>query len=228
MRYTYLLINVCTVLCPLLLSFDKRVAFYKSWEYLWPGMLITGLLFWGWDVLFTTKGVWSFKATYLIGLTLFGLPVEEVLFFLTVPFACMFIYACLNYYIRWEIPQMISKIISVLLAAVAILVLIFYHDRLYTLVTFVLLLLLLIVIQFVIKVKWLPRFYLAYLVALIPFFIVNGLLTAIPVVLYQHAAIIGKRAGTIPVEDFFYAMGLLLMNVCFFEYFKTRHQEHQA
>ena len=91
MKYQYLLINFLTILFPLLLSFDKKVAFYKSWKYIWPGMAVTGLFFLAWDVLFTVKGVWRFNDHYIIGIKFFELPLEEVLFFLTVPFAaCLF------------------------------------------------------------------------------------------------------------------------------------------
>lgn len=222
MKYTYLLINFLTVLFPVLLSFDKRVHFYKSWRFIWPGMAITGFVFLFWDVLFTLKGVWSFNTERIIGLNLMELPLEEILFFLTVPFACLFIYACLNYYIKWQISDKWTRIITNLLMVFSLVTAVYYHDRLYTLVTFSLLLLLLAVLQFGLKVKWLNRFYLTYVVALIPFYIVNGLLTAIPVVLYNNLENVALRIGTIPLEDHFYCMAMLLMNVGFFECFKQR------
>jgi lycopene cyclase domain-containing protein len=221
-KYTYLAINVLTVFFPVILSFDKKVHFYKSWKYIWPGMAITGIFFLFWDVLFTMKGVWSFNPQYIIGVTFWGLPLEEVLFFLTVPFACIFIYACLNYYVKWQIDTRLTSIISSLVVMFSILGLIFYYDRIYTAITFGLLLVLLLMLQYVIKARWLSRFYLAYVVALVPFYIVNGILTSIPVVIYNNSQNMGKRVGTIPVEDHFYLMALLLMNIGFFEYFKTR------
>lgn len=100
--------------------------------------------------------------------------------------------------------------------------LIFYHDRLYTEITFGLLLLLVVLIQYVFKADWVNRYYLAYIVALLPFYIVNGILTSVPIVLYNNAENLGKRVGTIPFEDHFYLMALLLMNIGFFEYFKQQ------
>lgn len=220
MKFTYLLINLLTVIFPVALSFDRRVAFFKSWKLIWPGLLITGLLFLGWDILFTVKGVWSFNPRYVIGLSLFGLPVEEMLFFVTVPFSCLFIYACLSYYVRWRMKS--TMIVSVNIAGVCMASLFLYHDKLYTLVTFSLLLTVTVLLQFVFKVKWLDRFYLAYLVMLIPFYIVNGILTSWPVVLYNNTENMGIRIGTIPLEDHFYLMTLLLMNTGFFEYFKSK------
>jgi len=222
LKFTYLLLNFITLFFPLVSSFDKKVQFHKSWKFIWPGMAITGLVFLFWDVLFTVKGVWSFNSKYITGISIFRLPIEEIFFFLTVPFACIFIYACSNYYIKWLINIRLTRIISNLIVIFSILILIFYHHRLYTTITFGLLAVLIIFFQFIWQVRWLSRFYLAYVVALIPFYIINGLLTALPVVLYNDAENLGRRIGTIPIEDHFYCMALLLMNIGFFEYFRIR------
>lgn len=222
MKYAYLLINFLTIIFPILLSFDKRVAFHKSWKYIWPGMAITGLVFLFWDVMFTVKGVWSFNSEYITGIKFVELPLEEILFFLTVPFSCIFIYACLNYYVKWSIPESVSKWISNLMILLSALMVVVYWSKLYTVVTFSLLLVLLILLQHIVKAPWLKRFYMAYAVSLLPFYMVNGVLTAIPIVMYNNAENMAKRVGTIPVEDHFYSMALLVMNVGFFEYFKDK------
>ncbi|OKS87776.1 lycopene cyclase domain-containing protein [Mucilaginibacter polytrichastri] len=222
MKYTYLLINLLTVIFPIALSFDKRVHFYKNWRFIWPGMAITGLIFLFWDVLFTVKGVWSFNDHYIIGIRIFQLPLEEVLFFLTVPFSCIFIYECLNYYVKWQIPQGFSKAISVALMLVSLVLAVVYPNSLYTIVTFSLLYALTGLVQLIFKAQWLNRFYLAFIVSLIPFYVVNGILTSIPIVLYNNHQNMGLRIGTIPFEDHFYSMTLLMMNVGFFEYFRHK------
>lgn len=187
-------------------------------------MAITGLFFLFWDVLFTVKGVWSFNPHYTVGVNLGGLPLEEILFFITVPFACIFIYACLNYYFKWEMTNRLTRMVNSLIIILSMLGITFYHDRLYTIITFGLLLVLMPLLQYVFKVRWLNRFYLTYLVALVPFYIVNGILTSIPIVMYNNSENMGKRIGTIPVEDHFYLIILLLMNIGFFEYFKAKNQ----
>ena len=65
------------------------------------------------------------------------------------------------------------------------------------------------------------KFYRAYLVSLIPFFIVNGILTSLPVVMYNDSENLGIRIFTIPIEDTMYSLLLLLMNIVLFEYFKN-------
>ena len=175
MENTYLLINFLTVLFPVILSFDKRVRFYQSWKYIFPGLFISGLLFLFWDYLFTIYGVWSFNPDYIRGIYFLNLPIEEILFFVTVPFACIFIYECLNYYIKRDLLASVSVYITYSLILLCTVLLVLYYDKVYSLITFGLLLVILLLAQFVFKLKFLSRFYLAYLVSLIPFYIVNGL-----------------------------------------------------
>jgi lycopene cyclase domain-containing protein len=222
MKNTYLLINFLTVLFPVILSFDKRVRFFQSWKYIFPGLFISGLLFLFWDYLFTIYGVWSFNPDYVKGIYFLNLPLEEILFFVTVPFACIFIYECLNYYIKRDLLESFSVYITYLLIVLCAVLLVLFYDRVYTLITYGLLLVILLIAQFVLRLKFLSRFYLAYLVSLIPFYIVNGLLTSIPVVMYNNEENMAFRVGTIPFEDHFYSMAMLLLNIMFFEYFRKR------
>lgn len=226
MNTSYLLINILTVFFPVVLSFDKRVHFYSKWKFIWPGLFISGLIFLIWDMVFTYTDVWSFNEKHILGVYFFRLPLEEILFFITVPFACIFIYECLNHYVKWKIPAVVPKIISSVLLSFSVLVLIFNYHKVYTLVTFSLLFLIIVYLGYVKNVNWLGRFYMAYLVSLIPFYIVNGILTSVPIVLYNNAENLGIRVGTIPFEDHFYSMAMLLMNVAFFEFYQSKKALH--
>jgi len=222
MKFSYLLINFLTIFFPIILSFDKRVQFFKSWKFIFPGLFITGLLFLLWDYIFTVYGVWSFNPEYIIGFYILNLPLEEILFFVTVPFACIFVYECLNYYVKKDLLKSFSTYITYALTGLSVLMILLYYDRVYSLITFGLLAVVLIFVQFVVKSKILSRFYLAYLVSLIPFYIVNGILTSIPIVMYNDAENMAFRVGTIPLEDHFYSMSMLLINIFLFEYFRNR------
>ena len=224
MKFTYLLINFLTIFFPVILSFDKRVQFFKSWKFIFPGLFITGLLFLLWDYIFTIYGVWSFNPDYVIGVYMLNLPLEEILFFVTVPFACVFIYECLNYYVKKDLLKRFSTYINSTLFGFSVLMLLLYYDRVYTLITFGLLAVVLLFAEFIIKSSRLSRFYLAYLVSLIPFYIVNGILTSIPIVMYNDAENMAFRVGTIPLEDHFYSMSMLLINILLFEYFRNKRR----
>jgi lycopene cyclase domain-containing protein len=217
MRFTYLLIDLFSVLVPILFSFHFSLKFYKNWHSLFPAILLTGIVFIAWDMYFTHLKIWGFNPVYLIGIYIGNLPVEEVLFFFCIPYSCVFTYACLNVTIKKKISARYQIIISSLLIALSLFMAIWSHKQHYTCYTFAALAILLFTAQFIIKVSWLSKFYITYLLLLLPFLIVNGLLTGTglenPVVWYNPAHIIGLRILTIPVEDIFYGMDLILLNV---------------
>ena len=73
-----------------------------------------------------------------------------------------------------------------------------------------------------VRVRNLGRFYLAYFVSLIPFLICNGILTALPIVTYNDEENMAIRLFTIPLEDVFYCLSLLLSTVLLMDYFKEK------
>ncbi|QNF34276.1 lycopene cyclase domain-containing protein [Adhaeribacter swui] len=224
--YIYLYLNIFTILFPFLLSFDKRVQFYKTWKYLFPAMFINALFFIIWDAIFTHHGVWGFNDKYLVGIYLYNLPLEEVLFFITVPYACVFIYECLNVYVKEDYLQAGSLVASIILAIFIILVGLLHLRQLYTSVTFLLLPVIMLVHYRLFRDKLLGRFYLAYLVHLIPFLLVNGVLTALPVVWYDNGHNLGIRLTTIPIEDTMYSMTMLLITITAYEYFRRHPKQN--
>ena len=224
LHYTYFLILTASLAGPLALSFDKKVAFYKSWKYVFPAMIIPGLLYIGWDIYFTEKGVWSFNEAYITGIKLYNLPLEEVLFFFIVPYCCVFIYACIRAYF----PNLKDKkTADWILKAIAVLLLIagvIYYNKYYTSWTFIftgVFILIIYLFKNFFKSFDATSFLVSYAICLIPFLIVNGFLTAIPVVQYNNAENLGIRIYTIPFEDAFYGMLLTLMNIVIYEKLKT-------
>ncbi len=225
--YTYLLINALTLLGPLALSFDRKVAYWKTWKALWPAILLPGAVFIAWDEAFTRLGVWGFNPDYLTGIYLGHLPLEEWLFFVTVPYACVFIYACLKTYLPADPLQPYAGAISWTLTGFLLTVGMLYLNHWYTAVTFLGLAGWLVLNRLVFRTSYLGRFFLAYLIVLIPFLLVNGLLTALPVVVYDHTENLNLRIYTIPVEDSMYGMLLILMNVNVYEW-RLQRQGHPA
>ncbi|MEZ5083087.1 MAG: lycopene cyclase domain-containing protein [Bacteroidales bacterium] len=227
--YLYLLINLFSISVPFIASFDKRLNFYKQWKYFFPGMLVTLAFFIAWDVLFTHLGIWGFNPRYLTGINLINLPIEEWMFFITIPYACVFTYVSLNYLINKDYFGKYQTAISWVLIIILSFTAVIFYNRLYTSVTFVFTAIFLLIHLYVIKSKYLGRFYFSYMIILIPFFIVNGLLTGSfiedEVVWYDDSMNLGIRLFTIPVEDSIYGMLLILMNVTFFEWFISKRSK---
>ncbi len=223
-HYTYFLILAASLAGPLALSFDKKVAFYKNWKYAFPAMIIPALLYIGWDIYFTEKGVWSFNESYITGIKLYNLPLEEVLFFFIVPYCCIFIYACIRSYFPSLVNKKSADIFLIILAVGLFVTGIIYSDKYYTSWTFIFtggFIMLLYSVRNFFKNFDAFSFLVAYAICLIPFLIVNGFLTAIPVVQYNDAENLGIRIYTIPFEDAFYGMLLVLMNIVLYEKVKS-------
>lgn len=225
-QYLYLLLDILTILFPFAYSFYSKANFSKKWKYLWIAILIPGILFLVWDEIFTDIGIWGFNPEYLTGIYLGSLPLEEVLFFICIPYACVFTYEALNYLIKKDYFTQSQKLISLVLISASVIIAGLNLDKWYTVTTFLGLAAYLIILQFVLKSEFLSRFYFSYMFVLIPFFIVNGILTGSfiesEIVWYNDAENLGIRMGTIPVEDTFYGMLLLVMNVSIFEWLQRK------
>jgi lycopene cyclase domain-containing protein len=224
MKYVYLLINLSAVSIPVIFSFHPRLQFFKQWKAFFKANILVAPVFIFFDSLFTRYAVWGFNPDYVSGIHLFYLPFEEILFFICIPFACVFTYHCLGLFYRFEWNKKIENLLVNLLAAALFTIGLFYIDKLYTASTFISLSVLLLLINYFFKVSWMGKFLLVYAVLLIPFLIVNGILTGTgleqPIVWYNNTENLGIRFLTIPIEDVFYGMELILLHVFFFERFK--------
>lgn len=225
-NFIYLAVLLFAISYPLASSFESRVRYVSHWYALFPAIIITGAFFLVWDVWFTSIGVWEFNPRYVVGIYLFKLPLEEWLFFVIIPFACIFIYEVLIYFFPKDPLRRAGKPFVYVMAPFLIAMGMMHLDKWYTSVNFLIGAAVLIIHFLVFKNRYLGRFIFAYLVSLIPFILCNGVLTGgltqEPVVIYNNAENLGIRIWTVPVEDTIYSMTLLLMNISFFEYFRSR------
>lgn len=227
-KYLYLSINVLSISIPLLTSFYPKAPFYKKWKYFWPSTLITAALFLTWDEIFTQMGIWGFNEQYLIGVYVFHMPLEEILFFICIPYASVFTYFALNHLIEKDHLFPHQEIISSVLIIGLLIAGMYYMDRWYTAITFLALAFFLAYQMLKLRPRYMGRFYFAFGIILIPFFITNGLLTGSwiheEVVWYNNQENLGIRLGTIPMEDIFYGMFMILMNITIYEWLQERER----
>ena len=220
-HYTYFLILACSLAGPLALSFDNKVAFHTKWKAAFTAMLLPAAFYIVWDIIFTNLHVWFFNEQYVVVKTfVYNLPLEEILFFFIVPYCCTFIYECIRSYFPAIRTTKVSDNILFVLAILLLIISIFTHHLNYTFYTSIFLSG--FIFTFFIFRKSFSSFnsaafLIAYLIILIPFLIVNGFLTAIPVITYNNAQNLAVRIYTIPVEDIFYGMLLVMMNIAGYE-----------
>ncbi|WP_139002909.1 lycopene cyclase domain-containing protein [Hyunsoonleella aestuarii] len=226
MSYLYLLLNLGSLSIPFLFSFHPKLKFYSLWKSLFIAIFITMLVFIPWDVIFTLNGYWGFNDTYFLGTKIFGLPLEEWLFFICIPYACVFThYALLHYFPNIKLNTNITKRLSYILILVFFFITILNYDKWYTFINFLLATVLTAIVVSINK-ELLSKFYFTFLVMLIPFFIVNGILTGSfienEVVWYNNNENLSFRLFTIPIEDSIYAFSLILMNLSILEYLEKQ------
>jgi len=222
-KYTYILLLLFSIAYPLAQSFEWRLSLWKQWRFMFPAFLLTAALFIGWDIYFAYADIWGFNPDFVLGIWLFKLPLEEWLFFIVVPYACYFIFAVINYYFPRVYRHKLVLPLHWLLVLSLLLVGIVSFERTYTAVAFLLAALVLAIIGVKNSLSvHLPRYYTIYFVSLIPFLIINGVLTALPVVYYNNHENLGMRLLTIPVEDTIYLLSLLFINFALIDTLKAR------
>ena len=218
MNYLYLLLNLGSLIVPFIFSFHPKLKFYKLWKPLFLGILISMCIFIPWDIFFTKQGIWGFNDTYFLGFKLFSLPIEEWLFFICIPYACVFThYALLYYFPSLKLSKGITKTISYSFILILVVLAIYNYNKWYSLINFSLAALLITIILINNSIELLRSFYITFLVMLVPFFIVNGILTGSyienEVVWYNNLENLNIRLFTIPIEDTVYAFTLILLNL---------------
>ena len=206
---TYLLINILIVLVPLLLSFENKLKFYKNISKVGISIFVVGIIFIIWDILAVRRGDWSFNPEYVYNFNILGLPIEEILFFAVVPYSILFVYETLHCYIE-DRSYNISKTIILYVSILFILLALLSYGRQYTFTVFIMTASVLMISYFYMPSFILSKlFILTILISLVPFFIVNYILTALPVVEYNPQAILGIKIFTIPLEDIFYSFTMI-------------------
>lgn len=95
-HWQYLILMACCLLltAPLELL-GARV--YRRPVRLARAVLPVAIVFLAWDMAAVATGVWTYNARYIVGIFLpFGVPIEELVFFLVVPVCGVLTYACVG------------------------------------------------------------------------------------------------------------------------------------
>jgi lycopene cyclase domain-containing protein len=215
--FVYLALEICAILIPLLYSYDRKLQFYLKLKAVIFSLLFVGIFYVGADILFTQHGIWGFNPKYHSGIILLSLPLEEWLFFIIIPYASLFLHDTLVYlYPNTKLSIRLATVVSILLVVCLGALVLSNLNKAYTAIYFSVTIFA-IILALISSVKILSQFYLTFLVILIPFFLVNSVLTGSfisePVVWYNNTENLGIRIFTVPVEDISYGFSLILFNL---------------
>lgn len=222
MKIEYLIYNLIVFSGPFVLSFDRKVNFVQYWRFAFPAIAIPLVPYIFWDALVTNRH-WWFNENYTLDARFLNLPIGEWLFFIAVPYACLFIWEVLGAYFKNPQIPALSRLHTAMLVGIPAGIWFWVDGKEYT----ALVLIALGLVGFLERALQTGIFsqsrtwrFLAIVSGLTLVF--NGYLTARPVVMYDPAFQLDFRIFTIPVEDFGYGISLVLFNVLLFEFFKQK------
>ncbi len=92
----YAILLILSGIVPFIFSFWPPLKFYRNWRSLFISIALVAVIFGSWDVFATWRGHWSFNPQGVGRIKIVNLPLEEVLFFVVIPFCCIF---------TWEVVQ---------------------------------------------------------------------------------------------------------------------------
>lgn len=229
LQYTYLLINFFTVIICFVFSFHPKIQFNRHFRAFFLAAFLVGSIFVLWDAWFTGMGVWWFNEKYVLGVKILELPIEEIMFFVCIPFACVFTYYALDTFFRLDWKPFPEKIFVVLSIILALCIAMYNEDKIYTFITFLTTGLSMFVLYFILKARWIGKASFIYLILMPGFIGVNGILTGTglesPIVNYNPKDFMGIRFLTIPLEDTVYGYEMILWNLYLFQKFKKDEQQ---
>lgn len=221
---TYWWVNISCISLPLLASFHPKIGFYRQFKPAFTSIFLVALVFVIWDIWYTSEGVWGFNPLHLAGHSIAGLPLEEIAFFVFIPFACLFTYQVIADHINVKSKPWFNRIMTTM-GVVQVLLGAWFISNWYTGPVWMASGAVLIFVFGIKQVKWGANYAAAYALLLIPFLISNGVLTGSwiveEVVWYNPQQILGFRVGTVPIEDFSYMNIMLLPATYGYEMFKA-------
>ena len=207
----YVRIDLLVLALPLALSFDRKVAFWRKWPQVFAAIAAVLVAFGAWDAWMAARGIWAFNPVHAGGFRFLHLPPGEWLFFVCVPYACLFVLECVRAYFsdrEVRIPPGAFYALSAIFAVLALM----YRELGYTATVFLACGLVLAALQAFAPATVRSRnFWIGLGLTYLPFLVANGFLTGMPVVLYDDAENLAVRIGSIPVEDFFFSFAMLAL-----------------
>jgi len=197
--------------------FYKKTVFPQTLPFI-LSVSTAALVFIIWDIKVAEKW-WFFNNKYILGIKFLKLPIEEILFFFTVPFSCLIIFLNLNSFI----PLKINFDFYFFLIFVFLILSFYFLKKRKAYPFFVFLLLSVnIFLDYFLKIYLLNQvtFYVYLIAALFLTFVFNYYLTSKKIVTYSKNYKTNFLITTIPFEDFIYGINLLYTNLILYLLFQ--------
>lgn len=222
MKFTFLLLALGLFIPPIIFHLDKKIFKDGNFKATLGASLVSAIVFATIIVVLRLLNVVAFDTNNTIGVVFRDVPLEQYLLYFSFSFAAISV----NSYFNVKFPnndlQKYSLAVSNLLLGLCVAFLFFGYPKWYTLSTFATLLISLFLIEYVGRLRFMYRAYRAFVLMLIPFYIVYGFLFWSETLLIAKHQVTGMNVAKIPIETYFMALSMLLVSIYMFEFFKSR------
>ncbi len=194
------------------------------WKALLPAVFGAGVISIIATLVLRKIAVLNYDLAHFIAADNSGIPYEIIFSAFVFPFAGIAIYNFLNAKFPAQKYEKYSFALSNILMGLCIAMIFFAYTKWYPVFTFALMIVTLFIVEYKNKIRFMYRFYRAYLV-----FVVAYLAVVAP---FHHAGYIGFneqhtiqfRLVYVPFESFFLLFSVLLTSILLFEVFKRRYK----
>ena len=209
-KHAYGIIPLLCFAGPFSMSFDRKVYFIQYLPATLVAIAIIGLSYILWDIIVTRKGHWRFNTEFVGTFRLLHLPIGEWLFFLLIPYACLFLFEVVAAYWGTGTAHPELTWLQYVLGCVFIVFAVIWRKQGYTCLAMTS-----VAVFFLSSGVLTPGamfasgYLLSFLFIFLAFLLINGLYTSLPTIFYNRNEIFGLRLGSIPLEDFFYNLSYI-------------------
>ena len=223
-NYWYLLMLIILAGLTLFLFIKKSIVFIMEFKYMVPAIIFSGAIFVLLNNRLLGNGIISFNSNFLVGKNIYNLPIEEWLFLLVISLFSFSVYILITVKFANFEKQNFFHYLSILLLIGFAYIAWSSRQKLVPFFTFFLMLIYFGYTVFRNKFKsHLGKFFISYLVVVIPFLLIKAILNTLPVILYNNEHTLGLRLFNMPVEEFGTLFLLMLMNITIFQYLRDNH-----
>ncbi len=214
MRIEYLSFNIVILIFSTLGILFTKKTLPQPFAAL-KAMVIMSIPFLIWDHIVTNTW-WSFNPLYTLPIRVFKLPLEEIMFFFTVPWSCLLLWVNIKSLKFLNTTTSFSYILLGLTFCFTLIAI--FRSPIYMIVA-LLSFLLIQILSFASNLFNRNSFLFFAILTLFLTTIFNGYLTSRPVVEYSQAYLSQNFIYTIPFEDYIYGLTLICGNVWLYEKF---------
>jgi lycopene cyclase domain-containing protein len=101
-RFEYLIVLLLSLSVPFLLTFHPKAFVRMDLKKILTVLPIVAIPWLVWDVWATSRGHWAFNDNYILGFKIINLPIEEILFFLVIPYSSIFLWTVIRDFVSWK------------------------------------------------------------------------------------------------------------------------------